>query len=153
MSEQSSRWYLFHAWGKGTCRKQYLRWQRVVRNHGDCLGTLSQRERVGSELAVRFGLRFQIKTVAWQKKRFCRKQTGRFTHQADYSGSIGLDPTVFTSIADRTVGRKPDYAKRFVASARFCLSVFSLSRQPLRRRSRSHLRRGRSRSDFETDPR
>ena len=89
MSEQSSRWYLFHAWGKGTCRKQYLRWQRVVRNHGDCLGALSQRERAGSELAVRFGLRFQIKTVARQEKRFCRKQTGRSTHQADHSRSIG----------------------------------------------------------------
>src|SRR3982074_3968034 len=38
---------------------------------------------------MRFGLRFQIKTVARQKKRFCRKQTGRSTHQADHSRSIG----------------------------------------------------------------
>ncbi len=27
----------------------------------------------------------KIKTVARQKKRFCRKQTGRFTDEADYS--------------------------------------------------------------------
>ncbi len=128
MSQQSSRRYLFHVWGKGACGKQQLRWQRLVRNHGNCLCTLSQRERVGSELAMRFGLRFQIKTVARQKKRFCRQQTGRSTHQADHSRSLGLGPHRFKRCFDPSISVTCAGAhQRGVPQARFTTSQRNIS--------------------------